>query len=413
MSFQAKTPATMNATLDNAFKGSASKPLPVRSQYWLKNSMSFVMFIPESLHSILMAVKIHCVTRLSALGCLRLSLIVANIFFVHPGYAVEETQLGEGYDATLSEFMATSGERNTITTFDGSKLYYQRFDQDCNGTVILLIPGWSEPFLKYAEVIYDLKQKHYCVYTYDHRGQGFNTRFLPNRQISYVTDFSDYVNDLNIVVEKLVQSRPGQRLFVIAHSMGGLVALSHAADHPNLYQGLIVTGPMLQIDTGFWPQPVAYAIVSTMDWLGFGDHYVLGHGNFEAKTFSQQKTTSSLLRFELEQNLLLKNKQLIIAGVSNHWLKTSIAYSNAFKLRWKRVQQDVLLFQAGDEHFVINEAEDEFCQVVKTCTKHVFARAKHELLMEKDSIRNEVLREIYEFIGHEHGPQVSLLNSGQ
>lgn len=332
----------------------------------------------------------------------RLIVIVANIFLINPVWAVDETILQNGYQTVLEKFLNSNGQAGDITSFDGTRLFYHRFDRDCNNVLILLVPGWSEPYIKYTEVIYDLVQHHYCVYTYDHRGQGKSARYLTNTQISYVNNFSDYVNDLQKVVENIMSSTSASKIYAIGHSMGGLIVLSHAADHPELYNGVITTGPMLQINTGIWPYTVAYSIVTVMDWMGFGENYVIGDHDYRVKPFIQSKTTNSEIRFKLEQDILKQNSHLIISGVSNHWLKTSMDYTALFKSKWKQVKQDLLLLQAGDEHFVMNEAEDEFCRVTDNCKMHRFADAKHELLMEKDDIRNEVFKIVFDFIDNGH-----------
>lgn len=346
--------------------------------------------------------RIFAGQRLTLLKLLRhkkfIFFIVANIFYYRPVYAVDEHQLEQGDTLNkLWAFIIQEGQRSEVQTFDGLKIDYYRYGDHCDGANVLIVPGWSEPYVKYAEVIFDLTQRHYCVYSFDHRGQGYRARTLANSQISYVEHFSDYVKDYGSVVQAITQTQQVSRVFVIAHSMGGLVALAHAAEHRERFGGIVLTGPMLQVNTGRWPYPMAYSIVSFMDWLGYGREYAIGQGDNQIKSFLQSDTTHSLNRFQMEQKLRQNQPQLLISGASNHWLKTTFDYTDAFKANWGNIRQNILLIQAGEEKFVSNAAEDEFCQVVSHCTLLRISNSRHELLMEKDEIRNKVFEAIYKF----------------
>jgi alpha-beta hydrolase superfamily lysophospholipase len=48
---------------------------------------------------------------------------------------------------------------------------------------VLLLTGWDETFLKYAEVISKLIDAKCAVYTMDHRGLGLSGRTIPDEQV--------------------------------------------------------------------------------------------------------------------------------------------------------------------------------------------------------------------------------------
>jgi len=311
--------------------------------------------------------------------------------------AVPEVELGNGFALQLTDYMRTQGRRGQLVTPDKHVISYQRFDQQCNDVAVIVIPGWSEPYLKYAEVIYDLRQHHYCVYTYDHRGQGLSSRNLADTQIGDVKDFYDYVNDLQLFDQQIVQSQPHKKLYILAHSMGGLIALFYAANTKQRINGLVMTAPMLKIKTDFWPEKVAYAIVSIMNWMGLGTHYVLGQQDWRVMPFVSNRVTHSRIRYGMGIDLLHKQPSLIIAGVSNRWLKTSLEYTWRLTSDIPDIRQNILLMQAGQEQLVSNRAEDAFCSKVRHCKLVVYPHARHELLMESDSIRDSVFQRLVKF----------------
>ena len=243
--------------------------------------------------------------------------------------------------------MQTRGQTGQFSTQDHLTIRYQRFDRVCNGVAVIVVPGWSEPYLRYAEVIYDLRQQHYCVYTYDHRGQGMSSRQLANSEIGHVSDFDAYVNDLRQFNEQIVRSRPHRKVFILAHSMGGLVSVLYTAQAKQAINGLILVAPMLKIRTDFWPETVAYAIVSAVDWLGFGDHYLLGQGDWTERPFADNPLTHSRSRYAFGIDLFRQQQSLIVAGVSNRWLKTSIEHTRRLATVTPRLGQKIIMFQAG------------------------------------------------------------------
>ena len=316
-------------------------------------------------------------------------------------YAVSEDQLANGFAAKLTDYMRTQGQRGQFHTPDNHIISYQRFDKHCNDVAVIVVPGWSEPYLKYAEVIHDLRQYNYCVYTYDHRGQGLSSRRLTNTQIGHVDDFDSYVADLQQFDKQIVRSRRHRKVYILAHSMGGLIAVYYAAKTKQTIDGLILSAPMLKIKTGFWPEKVAYAIVSIMDWLGLGEHYVLGQGNWQVTPFADNRITHSRIRYEMNIDLLSHQPALIVAGISNRWLKTSLEHTWRLAALMPAIPQRILLFQTSQDQFVINSAEDDFCSHVTSCKKIIYKNAKHELLMESDSIRDDVFRRLVRFINSE------------
>lgn len=88
----------------------------------------------------------------------------------------------------------TSG---TFTGAGGTQLhYYILHNSNRKGSVVIL-PGRTEPALKYIEVAFDLYNQNFDVYLLDHRGQGESQGRVENYpnsdyQIGYVNKFENY-----------------------------------------------------------------------------------------------------------------------------------------------------------------------------------------------------------------------------
>lgn len=128
---------------------------------------------------------------------------------------------------------AADPRRHTVGFFTGTggrRLRYAVFrsgDTAAKGTVVLL-HGRNESIEKYFEMIGDLLARGLWVATFDWRGQAGSERLLKQLRRGHVRRFSDYEQDLSIFLEKIVLPDTRLPFFLVAHSMGALVALAQA-----------------------------------------------------------------------------------------------------------------------------------------------------------------------------------------
>lgn len=314
--------------------------------------------------------------------------------------AVPETELANGAGTQVAEYLAAHARTGSLTTADGTTLAWQRIDARCNDTALVIVPGWTESYLKYDEVIYDLRNTQWCIYVLDHRGQGLSSRPLENPQIGYVVNFTQYVQDLALFDQRVVRSKPHRRVFFLAHSMGGLVTTLYAANAAPHIDGIALSAPLFEVNSGWLPEWLAWSIAWLFDAVGLGNTYVPGHGDWRESRwrFEDNRVTHSSVRFSRAMSLWRADPGLIVSGASNRWLQTTIEASRQASAIAARVEAPMLLLQAGDDAFVRPPRQEHFCDAAPECRRHRFSNAKHELLMERDAIRDEVLRRVVKFV---------------
>jgi alpha-beta hydrolase superfamily lysophospholipase len=77
----------------------------------------------------------------------------------------------------------------------------------------------------------------------DHEGQGASAE---GRLAAHIDDFSYYVDDIDKLFDRVPElGRHKTPVFLMAHSMGGLIAARYAQEHPDKIKGLILGSPML------------------------------------------------------------------------------------------------------------------------------------------------------------------------
>ncbi len=113
---------------------------------------------------------------------------------------------------------------------------------------IIIIHGWGEHCGRYAYVAEKLLASGFAVAMYDQRGHGKSEGLK-----TYVNRFSDYVDDLHIVYKKAAYAADDKPVFLLAHSMGGLVASQFCIQHQPLLRGVILSAASLKVNSDFSP----------------------------------------------------------------------------------------------------------------------------------------------------------------
>jgi len=110
---------------------------------------------------------------------------------------------------------------------------------------VIVAHGVAEHSGRYHEVAADLVARGYEVWALDHRGHG---RSAGRR--GHVEHFSAFVADLETFRLRAVQAAPDRPAVLLGHSMGGAIALAHAIAHPDVWNGLVLSGPAVEPGRG-------------------------------------------------------------------------------------------------------------------------------------------------------------------
>lgn len=153
-------------------------------------------------------------------------------------------------------------ETSSVTGRHGITIVYDvhRPDTDPVG-VVVIAHGLGEHAGRYHHVAKKFTDLGYVVVVPDHAGHGRSG----GKRLG-VTDFSDFVADLDTVISAVDLDRPR---FVLGHSMGGAIALSYALDHQDRVDGLVLSWAALIPGEDLSPMlvKVAPALGKIAPWL--------------------------------------------------------------------------------------------------------------------------------------------------
>ncbi|GMG83874.1 alpha/beta hydrolase [Paralimibaculum aggregatum] len=126
----------------------------------------------------------------------------------------------------------------------------------------LVLPGRAEFLEKVALGVGPLIARGFAVASLDWRGQGRSDRLAVPRAKGHVTDFHDYVRDLEALVAAPELAGLGPPRLVLGHSMGGLIAVMATAEG-RIRVPLLLSAPMF----GIVVAPAARRFAGGLGWL--------------------------------------------------------------------------------------------------------------------------------------------------
>ncbi|WP_338551901.1 lysophospholipase [Paenibacillus sp. KS-LC4] len=132
----------------------------------------------------------------------------------------------------------------TITSFDGTKLYFSKNKVSDAKAAVVIVHGLCEHAGRYDYVTEKLNKRGFNVYRFDHRGHARSEgpRTLYN-------DFHHMIDDINVIVEAALQESGDIPLFVIGHSMGGFASSSFGTKYPGKVKGIVLSGALTRYHT--------------------------------------------------------------------------------------------------------------------------------------------------------------------
>lgn len=130
--------------------------------------------------------------------------------------------------------------KGTVRGQAGADIVYVAWKPEAPKAVAIVVHGYGEHMGRYRHIGAALAERGYAVYGVDHRGHGESGGARCN-----VERFSYFIDDLQQVVERAKADRPGLAAFMIAHSMGGLIAVNYAIKHQEQLRGMVLSAPGL------------------------------------------------------------------------------------------------------------------------------------------------------------------------
>ncbi|AUG99079.1 lysophospholipase [Prodigiosinella confusarubida] len=295
-------------------------------------------------------------------------------------------------------------EEGEFIGVDNVPIRFVRFTSAAHQQLVVIFSGRTESYIKYNEVAYDLFQCGYDVMMMDHRGQGRSGRLLKDRHRGHVLRFGDYVDDVATFWQQQIASGRYVRRFALSHSMGGTILSQFLARQPQAFDAAVLCAPMCGIHL-----PVPHWLA--WRFLNWGerhpavrDYYAIGTRQWQALPFLVNILTHSYERYQRSVRFYADDPDLRVGGPTYHWVREALMAGEQLLSQAVDITTPLLLLQAEEDRVVDNHSQDVFCQALAEAghpsagsAPRVINGARHEILFEKDTMRAEAFRLIFEY----------------
>ncbi len=167
----------------------------------------------------------------------------------------------------MSETRERTGE---LRADDGVRLHYRSWPAPAERAVLLVSHGLGEHGGRYAALAEDLARHGITVHAIDHRGHGRS-----GGRRGHVARFGEFVRDFEAFRAAVAKEHPSDvPVFLLGHSMGGLIAIHHLLAHPEgPYRGAILSAPLvgIAVQAPRWKVALSGLLSRLVPWLPFSN----------------------------------------------------------------------------------------------------------------------------------------------
>jgi alpha-beta hydrolase superfamily lysophospholipase len=263
---------------------------------------------------------------------------------------------------------------------DGRSLFY-RFQVPARPAgVVLLLHGYAEHSGRYEWVMERLAEAGLAVYAPDHRGFGRSAR---PRVLADLESLEAVIRDIASLAAVSRQLLPGAPLFLLGHSMGGMLALLFALRHPEGLSGLVATGAGVEI-----PEYISPLLLRVSGLLS----RLLPRLPAQPFAFREVSRDPQVIQAIEQDPLYYKGK-----------MRARTGYQQLLGIRevcsgLSRLRLPLLLLHGGEDRTVSPRASEQVFQAAASADKtlKIFPGLRHEILNEPE--REQVLSVILDWL---------------
>lgn len=261
-------------------------------------------------------------------------------------------------------------------SFDGNELFYRKWNFQSNQKSIIIIHRGHEHSERLNEIAQSKPFSKYNIFAFDLRGHGYTKTATSSVFMDYVRDLEAFSKFLNKKYEVKTND-----IFVLANSIGGVVASAWVHDFAPKIAGMALLAPAFRIN-------LIVPLANEMITLGT---------KLKKGLIIKSYVKSKMLTHDLEQQKAYDSDSLITRSIDAALL-IDLAKAG------KRVVEDAcaidtptLILAAEKDHVVFNKDQKQFFEKLDTELKHfeVLPNFFHGILF--DTEREKVYDMIVDF----------------
>ena len=133
-------------------------------------------------------------------------------------------------------------QKGTLKGAGGAVVFHQCWlPEGFTRAMLLVVHGLAEHSGRYMNLVDHFVPRGYAVCGLDHVGHGRS-----EGRRAHVRRFDDYTDTLKTYVGSVREMASGKPIFLVGHSMGGLVGAAYLIEHPAAFAGAVLSGPSVK-----------------------------------------------------------------------------------------------------------------------------------------------------------------------
>ena len=255
-----------------------------------------------------------------------------------------------------------------FTTFDNLKIFYRQNTFDKSIASLVLIHGLGEHSGRYSNFFNKFSNK-FNILAMDLRGHGRS-----GGKRGHILSFSEYLNDIKYFIEYVRNISKNKKIYLLGHSMGGLISVRYAECYPGDIKGMIVSSPLLKmrVHVHVIKKIIGRAVSRYIPGLSM-------QNGLDPAFLSHDKSVVEAY----------KNDPLVHTLVSARWFtEVTMAMEQCFKDASK-ISMPCLLLHAGDDQLTDPEGSRDLFPLISSKNKElkVYEGLYHEIFNEIEKER--------------------------
>ena len=235
----------------------------------------------------------------------------------------------------------------------------------------------------------ELLGRGYCVYALDWRGQGLSDRPLADRGKGHIDNFSTYMADLQLFLDKVVAPAAPRPILALCHSMGAHIMMRVLAENGS---GPLSAGVLCSPMTALKREAMLRSVLMLMPEIpAIEERYLFGTGPFVllAREFNANFVTHDERRYRFTDQWFQADPRLALGGPTLGWGRQAVRSMTAAVAPGylERIDLPLVLISAGEDPLIESGTHASVAARLRHGEHFTIAGAKHEVMMETDELR--------------------------
>ncbi len=242
---------------------------------------------------------------------------------------------------------------------------------DPRAVTLVFVHGLAEHSGRYGYPFEYFTGRGWPCYALDLRGHGKSG----GRRV-HIQRFSDYLDDVDALIDLVREQRPEAPIFLVGHSMGGVVSILYTIERGRHLKGLVLSSPGLRAHPESAPSSFLLLLGKMASIIAPGLHFSSG-------------LDPTFVSLNTEVVDAYRADPLVTSKVTARWATEFLAAQKRCARSAAQLKVPTLVMQSGDDRLVDPESTQRWAEQLPTASAefHLWPGFFHEMLNEPERLQ--------------------------